>query len=200
MNARIFLSALLVTLFAAAPAAAQIRIDADAGARANLEGSTVRLSADGSVSQNASTTEREGLPRNAAGIEIRAAAQVYTDEDLNAYEENLLVVNRNVADADSSNSRVAVSYWHEGRFLGLFKVKVESRTTAEIGDEDVLTVRTDMPWWSFLVFGLGNVQGDVQYALQSDGEFSKNVLAREDAQARARALEAIMTAHANVRH
>lgn len=184
------------------PAFAQIRIDAGLGATSSASGGTIRLNADGSITATSATgtsnNQLEGLPRNSAGVEIRTAEDVVTDDDLNIFEENLLIINEHVADADSSRKRVAVSYWHQGRFLGIFPVKVQSRTEAEIGDEDILTVTTEVPWWSFLVFGLGNVQGDVQVALQADGEFSANVLNREDAPARARALEAIASAHASV--
>lgn len=184
------------------PAFAQIRIDAGLGATSSASGGTIRLNADGSITATSATgtsnNQLEGLPRNSAGVEIRTAGDVVTDDDLNIFEENLLIINEHVADADSSRKRVAVSYWHQGRFLGIFPVKVQSRTEAEIGDEDILTVTTEVPWWSFLVFGLGNVQGDVQVALQADGEFSANVLNREDAPARARALEAIASAHASV--
>jgi hypothetical protein len=194
--------ALLLTLSIATPAAAQLRIDVGAGATSSAQGGTIRLNADGSVSATGSTAtttvELEGLPRNSLGAEIRTAADVVTDDDLDAYEDNLIVIDSAVADADSSNKRVAISYWHDGRFLGIFPVRVQSRTEAEIGEEETLTVTTDMPWWSFLVFGIGNVQGDVQMELQANGQFSSNVLNKEDPNARARALEAILNAHASV--
>jgi hypothetical protein len=174
---------------------AQVNVNLGAQASSSQNGGTIRVNADGSVGAQ---TERSGLKENGAGVEIRASADVVTDDDLDAYEENLLVVNSSIADADSSNKRVAVSYWHEGKFLGIFKVRVESRTNAEIGEEDVLTVRTDVPWWAFLVFGLGNVEGDVQYELMSNGQFSADVLDTDNAFARARALEVIISAHAKV--
>lgn len=179
-----------------APSAfAQVNVNLGANASTSLDGGTFRVNTDGSVEAQ---VERSGLKQNTAGVEIRNSADVATEDDLDAYEENLLVVNSSIADADSSNKRVALSYWHEGKFLGLFKVKVESRTNAEIGEEDVLTVRTDVPWWAFLVFGLGDVEGDVQYELMSNGQFTADVLDRDNAVARARALEVIASAHAKV--
>lgn len=196
---RIFILALALSFVLVTPAYAQgLKIDLGAGATTSASGGTIRLNASGSAGVKATTTELEGMTRNSLGAEIKTAGDVITDDDLNAFEENLLIVNHDVADADSSNKRVAVSYWHEGRFLGIFKVRVQSRTTAEIGEEDTLTVTTEMPWWGFLVWGMGDVQGDVGLALQSDGQFSANVLNREDANARARALEAIASAHAKV--
>ncbi len=174
---------------------AQVNVNLGTNASTSANGGTFRVNADGSVGTQ---MERSGLKENTAGVEIRASADVMTEDDLDAYEENILVVNSSVKDADSSNKRVAVSYMHEGKFLGLFKVKVESRTSAEIGEEDVLTVRTDVPWWAFLVFGLGDVEGNVQYELMSNGQFSADVLDREDAIARARAIETIISAHAKV--
>lgn len=201
MIPRYFTLAVLMFGLFVTPSFAQININVGGGASGSASGGTLRLNADGSVtasSNGTSSPQVEGLPRNASGVEIKTAADVATSDDLDAYEDNLLVLDERVADADSSNKRVAISYWHEGRFLGIFPVKVQSRTEAEIGEEDTLTVTTEVPWWSFLVFGLGNVQGDVQIALQANGEFSANVLARDDANARARALEAITSAHASV--
>jgi hypothetical protein len=174
---------------------AQVNVNLSGSASTSANGGTFRINTDGSIGEN---VERSGLKTNAKGVEIRSASDVMIEDDLDAYEENILVVNSAVADADSSNKRVAVSYWHEGKFLGIFKVKVESRTNAEIGEEDTLTVRTDMPWWAFLVFGLGNVQGDVQYDIMSNDQFSADVLDTENAVARARALDVIISAHAKV--
>lgn len=196
-----FIVPFLIMFAVVVPAHAQLRVNVGAGATSSVQGETLKLNADGSVSataQASSTASVEGMPRNSLGAEIRTALDVITEDDLDAFEENILVLNPKIEDADSSNKRVAVSYWHEGRFLGIFPVKVQSRTDAEIGEEDTLTVTTHVPWWSFLVFGMGNVQGDVQVKLQSEGQFSSDVLNREDAAARARAIETIVSAHAGV--
>lgn len=175
---------------------AQVGVNLGAHASTSSKG-TFKVNTDGSIGAKVQH-ESSGLTTNALGAEVRASSDVQTEEDLDAYEENLLVVNSAVKDADSSNKRVGVSYWHEGKFLGLFKVKVEARTDAVIGEEDTLTVTTNMPWWAFLVFGLGDVRGDVQYEIMSHDEFSAQVLDRENAVARARAIETIVTAHAKV--
>lgn len=196
MSLRKVTVALILSFVLLTPSAfAQVKVNLSGTASSSASGGTFKINTDGSIG---SPRESSGLTTNAKGAEIRSSADVTTQDDLDAFEENILIVNSAIADADSSNKRVAVSYWHEGKFLGLFKVKVEARTDAEIGEEDTLTVTTDMPWWAFLVFGLGDVQGDVQYDIMSNDQFSADVLDIENATARARALDVIIAAHAKV--
>jgi len=196
--------ALLVAAAASVPtvyAQTGLQVDVGSGIKANTGSGSASTTQGGTIRINTGSKkeeERSGLLKNALGIEVRSSADVMSDEDLDSYEENLLVTNASVADADSSNKRVGVAYWHEGRLLWVFPVKVQSRTDVEIGEEENLSISTDMPWWSFLVSGLGNVKSKVEAALMSNGQFTADVLAASDAKARARALEAIASAHARV--
>lgn len=192
------LLALLAFSIAAPSASAQTRLDLGAGVDASV-GTGIRANATASATATATTTEQErtGLLKNQFGMEIRSAAEVTTEEDLDAFEENLLVADSSIADADSSQKGVGISYWHEGRFLVFIPVKIQSRTEARAGESNEVVIKTEMPWWSFLVSGLAGVQKKVQEELTANDQFSADVLASSDAHARARALEAIASAHAN---
>lgn len=188
-----FLALTLAFLLTSSPTYAQSGLDV------GVHASVGSLGADGSLKAtvtSTTTSERMSLLKNALGAEIRSSADVATDDDLDAYEENLLAIDARLTDADSSNSRVAVAYKHHGRLLWLFPVTIESRTTIEIGTEDTLTIGTKAPWWSGLVADYGGIREQVELELMADGTFTTNVLASEDPKARAAALEAMAAAHA----
>jgi len=195
----------LMSAFIAPTVHAQVgaQVEVGGGASAGV-GNGASVDATTGVKAGATTSspvqlrEETGVPKNALGVEIRSSADVITNADLNAYENTILLTDSNIEDADSSSKQVSVAYWHPGRFLGIFALDIRSETKVTHDDESTITIKTHMPWWSFLVTGLGNVASSVQTELLASADFSANASASDNSQARARALEAIVAAHAHV--
>lgn len=158
----------------------------------------------GSAGDDANTTTSGSgsvnLRTNALGIAITGSAQVTTDEDLQIYQENLRTEDSGFANADlDSDEDVDVAYWHEGKFLGLFPVKVESHTVVAMGSDGNVNVETHMPWWNFFVTGTGSVAADVDSELESSSMIENDFKMGGSAGAKARILEAVANAHASAR-
>lgn len=190
---KLTVAAFLLTLLIAPAAYAQTSATFDVGAAVN--GNAGSMNADGSM--KATVTAKPATTTPSKEIEIRTAEDVVTGADLNLYENNISMTNARIIDADSSKSKVAISYEHKGRLLGFIPIMVQTRTTASVAEDGTLMVKTTIPWWNFLVAGTGSVRADVDNELSGSAELLQQVSASEDANARARALDTIAHAHAH---
>lgn len=173
--------------------AATATINAEVGA----DGDTATSS---DTDSDASATTRTDLRVNALGIAVMTSAQVESDADLEVMSENMRVENESFAGAETkSDGKVSVEYYHNGHLFGLFPVKVKSHTTVEEDADGEVVVTTRMPWWNFFVTGTGNVAADVDSELSgSSASLESNFSASAEASARARIIEAVASAHAEV--
>lgn len=152
------------------------------------------------VDSDASVTSRTDLRVNALGIAVMTSAQVTSDSDLEVMSENMRVENESFAGAMAeSDGTVSVEYYHSGHLFGLFPVKVKSNTIVEEDTNGDLVVKTRMPWWNFFVTGTGNVASGVDSELSgSSVSLENNFSASAEASARARIIEAVASAHAEI--
>lgn len=151
------------------------------------------------------------LEINAAGVTVVSASQVETEADLAVFSANVAVNNDAVSDVriDSEENTelvVSVSYEHEGEFLGFIPVTVTSTTVVDArADVSEIEVRSQLPWWSFLVTGVSHTQAELESQIRSNAVVQANASVNASAQAQAEIAEAVIAevaahagAHASV--
>ena len=147
----------------------------------------VQLGAEAAV-----TTSATGTPSEDVEIEEKAA----TDADIRAHADALLLKNASVAHAEGTRKgKTVVEYYHPGKLLGFMEVKVKAKTVIEADESGVVSVKTHMPWWNFLVSGTSEKGRAV------DGELSATGSVMMDAKlptaaAKVRLMDAMVAAHA----
>lgn len=136
---------------------------------------------------------------NSAGVYVTAAAQVQTEEDLDVMVDNLFTAHEHLASVNASKQdRIMASYRHNGRVLGIFPVLVKSNTVVALNANGQAEATTSMPWWNFFVLGTGSVSSKVNTTIESNASVTADLAASADASARARVLEAVVSAHASL--
>jgi anti-sigma28 factor (negative regulator of flagellin synthesis) len=175
----------------------------NASSNANLNaGVNSTTSVEGESRSGASSSSSTGTARletNSSGIEILLPTQVNTEEDLNVYQKNTIANDKKVAEIDTDiENGVAVEYKHPGKLFGVINVEVNSKTTVEAGSDGKLKTETTFPWWSAMVRGLGDIRAQVDGTIKS--QFA-NVMTNGTTEAvlKARLIDAIIEAHANVK-
>ena len=182
---------------------AGVNVNASSTTNANVNaGVNSTTSVESESRSNASSSSSNGTARletNSSGIEILLPTQVTTEEDLNVYQENTISTDKKVAEIDTDiENGVAVEYKHPGKLFGVINVEVNSKTTVEAGSDGKLKTETTFPWWSSMVRGLGDIRAQVDGTIQS--QFA-NVMTNGTTEAvlKARLIDAIIEAHANVK-
>lgn len=198
----LFLIALLLVPVAAGAQVLDGGIDAGTGINATVQvnTSTETTPADAQVEGEASANSEFGdFVSNSAGVYITAAAQVQNEEDLDVMVDNLFTSHEQLASVNASKqNQVTASYRHNGRVLGIFPVVVKSSTIVALNANGQAEATTSMPWWNFFVLGTGKVSSSVNLALESNPSIAVDLAASADAAARARVLEAVVSAHASL--
>ncbi len=171
----------------------------NANVNAGVNSTTSVESEEGSSASSSSSNGTALLETNSSGIEILLPAQVTTEEDLNVYQKNTISTDKKVAEIDTDiENGVAVEYKHPGKLFGVINVEVNSKTIVEAGSDGKLKTETTFPWWSAMVRGLGDIRAQVDGTIQS--QFA-NVMTNGTTEAvlKARLIDAIIEAHANVK-
>ncbi len=197
------ISALALTVGATGSTDAAVQTGVNVGASSNTSG-TASSSTAGSNTSAGDTASGDvtgslgvTLSANAQGVVVSTPAQVSSDSDLAVYSSNVVKSNDSVRAVDTSSSdKVSVSYTHQGRFLGIFPVRVTSKTDVAVGVDGKAVVTTHMPWWNIFVTGTHTVSSDVDSSLSSSSSVAANLSANASASERARVVEDIINAHA----
>lgn len=164
---------------------------------------TTSVSTDTEVSAQNQTTDTpvatetgevgEELFVNALGVEVTHSSQVATDADLEVLNENIKVTNKNVSRVDvAASNEVMVEYKHRAKFLGLFSVTVVSKTKVIAKENEAPTVKTTLPWWSFLTTGATKVRDAVDINLTSSPTITAYTSASVSAKTKAELVEEIV--------
>lgn len=134
----------------------------------------IEVKSNSGIQSNADTSvEAEGrstLKTNIAGVAVRTAAQVRSEEDLEIFLANVLMENEAVAAVEFETSAegsqaVEVVYKHYGRLFGLIPLTIKSTTIVSEDDESGVMVDSNVPWWSFLVAKKSYNQNKLETAL-----------------------------------
>ncbi|TAJ14817.1 hypothetical protein EPO56_01610 [Patescibacteria group bacterium] len=154
------------------------------------------VSAQGSMVDESSTDTSEASSKlfvNTLGVEVIHSSQVATDADLEVLNENIKVTNANIVRVDAAASNdVVVEYKHRAKFLGLFSVTVVSKTKVTANENEAPTVKTTLPWWSFLTTGSAKVRDAVDISLTSSPTITVYTSASVSAKTKAELVEEIV--------
>ena len=154
------------------------------------------VSAQGSMVDESSTDTSEASSKlfvNTLGVEVIHSSQVATDADLEVLNENIKVTNANIVRVDAAASNdVVVEYKHRAKFLGLFSVTVVSKTKVTANENEAPTVKTTLPWWSFLTTGSAKVRDAVDISLTSSPTITAYTSASVSAKTKAELVEEIV--------
>lgn len=138
-----------------------------------------------------------GLEVNTAGVQVKNSNQVSSEEDLKVYSKNVILQNKNVSSVKTDSvEKVEVKYKHAGKFLGIFPVRVTFTTYIDGTKEN--KVWTRMPWWNMFVSGTHSVSTSLDTSLKNSTTVTASAEANASAAARAKAVEAIISAYANL--
>jgi len=165
---------------------ANSKIEADASSNLNVNNAT---------EGNASAT----LEVNASGIAITSAVQVSSEDDLNVFSSNIVLKNTAVAhvDMNSENTaemKITVVYRNKGRFLGFIPVTIKSTTVVGASGGAEASVKSSLPWWSFLVAGENYNRVALESSIKNSPTIQANAKVNASAQAKAHIAETVIVA------
>jgi len=137
------------------------------------------------------------LKINSSGVAITSASQVNSDEDLEVFSSNVSSENNLVSDVqiESENdgtSEVEVMYKHAGRLFGIFPIMVTTKTVVETKADGEVEVKSQRPWYSFLVSGESYSQSEVESRIKNNSTVKANATVNASASAKAQIAEAII--------
>lgn len=161
---------------------AGIDVDASVGVSAGATGTPSAGSAGDDSSSN-------------PGIEVEEEAAA-TDKDIAAHGEILRTKNAAVAHAEGTRKgETIVEYYHAGKLFGFMPVKVKAKTVVSADESGVVSIKTHMPWWNFLVSGTGETNKVVDGELTGSGAVSMDAKL-PTAASKVRIMDAVVAAHA----
>lgn len=119
---------------------------------------------------------------------------VSSTEDINAYIAQILKGESSILaiDAESNTKAISVTWKNPGRFLGMFSVNVNSKTTVEAVNSTTTVITTTIPWWAFFVTDVANTAAVTDTALKESIEIKNNMRVDTNAQAKAYVIHAIV--------
>lgn len=142
------------------------------------------------------TTTATGTPSEGSAGDDAEEEKAATDADIRAYADALVLANASVAHAEGTRKgKTVLEYYHPGKLFGFMEVKVKAKTVVEADESGVVSVKTRMPWWNFLVTGTGEVGEAVDGELSATGSVSMDAKL-PTAAAKVRLIDAMAAAHA----
>ena len=190
------LSALLLfALFTPVAHAASLTADAGVVAQAVDVGIDVQMDVATGTPSDSSAGDDADL-----GVSVMSSSDVADEDDLERYQTSLKGEDAYYDDAVmDADGYIAISYYHEGRFLGLVPVQVKSHTTVATNTDGQVTVKTHMPWWNLFVSGTADIASDIDARLAGSGTLASDSKMTDNAAAKARIIEAVVQAHTQAR-
>jgi len=184
-----------------------VSVSASANTRANT-GTSTSVRQNEEMQANTNTRSQNGMSAsflvNALGIAVTSSSQVESDTDLEIFAENIRVEKNGAARVEvSSNndeSRVEVIYTHRGKFLGLIPINLRSTTEVIARADSEAEVRSNLPWWSFLVANKNYSKADIESRIKNNTAIQANATMDASAHTKARLAEAVLAeieAHAS---
>lgn len=130
-------------------------------------------------------------------IIIMSSSQVKSETDLKSFALNAKSTDENIEDVEIENyndgeSNVAVTYKHEGMFLGLFPVTINSDTVVSTKSDTKSEIKTSLSWWSFLVTKINYNKEDLETKLKSNSTIKSNTKINASAMAKAQIAESVI--------
>jgi hypothetical protein len=143
--------------------------------------------------------KNSSLRLNSAGVAIVSANQVTSQADLEVFAENIVKVNKSESvtkvEIDSKNDgevEIKVAHKGDGRFLGFMPVTLTTTVVVEVSENGNLEVRSDLPWWSFLVAKKAYNKTDLETRIANNETIQANAQVNASAAAQARIAEAVI--------
>lgn len=132
---------------------------------------------------------------------ITRSDQVTTEEDLQAFAENIEILNEKIEDVTATtnpdgSTEISVSYVLPGRFLGLFPANLKIINTVYSTPADVPEVNTSPSFWSGLVSSGNTTNIDyssIETRIKNNQVVLNETKVNATPQAKARVIEAVVS-------
>lgn len=109
---------------------------------------------------------------------------------------NISSINKEVANVDVNSknpekTEVKIMYKHKGKLLWFIPVTVKSTTTVDMQKDSAIEVKSNLPWWSFLITGENYNRANLESSIKNNTIVQAGVNTNINASAQSKAKVAL---------